>query len=160
GVTMKRVGKILGVLSFAAALAAPMWLWRANTTVSAQGQHAKHRDRPHMHMKNWAAIPTGITGGFPLDPNTIPKFRNQLTKPPVHVPVGTQREPSTGRNLPLYDIDQRVIQAQMLPPGFPTTKAYAYGGRVNFAEAGQTSDIQTAFTVPGPTIEAVRRQRI
>jgi len=113
-----------------------------------------------MHMKNWALEPTGIPGVFPLDPRTIPKWVNQLTKPPVHVPVGTRREPSTGRNLPLYEVTEKTIQAQMLPPGFPTTKAYAYGGQVNFSESGQFPNIQTAFTAPGPTIEAVRNQRI
>jgi hypothetical protein len=55
-----------------------------------------------MHMKNWALEPTGIPGVFPLDPNVIPKFVNQLTKPPVHVAVGTRFDPTTGRNLPLY----------------------------------------------------------
>jgi len=113
-----------------------------------------------MRMKNWALEPTGIPGVYPLDPRTIPKWVNQLTKPPVHVPVGTRREPSTGRNLPLYEVTEKAIQAQMLPPGFPTTKAYAYGGQVNFSESGQFPNIQTAFTVPGPTIEAVRNQRI
>src|SRR5215831_10045072 len=157
---MTKVVKICGFLLVAATLTSSMWSLRPTASVSAESQHKQHRDRPHMHMKNWAVIPTGIAGVSPLDPTTIPKWVNQLTKPPVHVPVGTQREQSTHTLLPLYDIDQRVIQAQMLPPGFPTTKAYAYGGQVNFAEAGQPPNIQTAFTVPGPTIEAVRNQRI
>ena len=156
---MTKVVKIFGLLLFAAALTSPMWLSRSTTVISAQSQH-KHPGSRHMHMKNWALEPTGIPGVFPLDPRTIPKWVNQLTKPPVHVPVGTRREPSTGRNLPLYEVTEKTIQAQMLPPGFPTTKAYAYGGQVNFSESGQFPNIQTAFTAPGPTIEAVRNQRI
>jgi len=48
-----------------------------------------------------------------------------------------------------------------LPAGFPTTKVYAYGGLVNFNATGQPADddIRTAFTIPGPTFEAVRDQR-
>ena len=54
-----------------------------------------------------------------------------------------------------------MIQAQLLPAGYPTTKVYAYGGLVNFNATGQPSDndIRTAFTIPGPTFEAVRDQR-
>ena len=156
---MTKVVKIIGLLLFASALTSPMWLSQSTTVILAQSQH-KHPGSRHMHVKNWALEPTGIPGVSPLDPTTIPKWVNQLTKPPVHVPVGTRREPSTGRNLPLYVITAKAIQAQMLPPGFPTTKAYAYGGQVNFSESGQVPNIQTAFTVPGPTIEAVRNQRI
>jgi spore coat protein A, manganese oxidase len=151
------VVKIFGLLIFAAALTSPMWLSRSTTVALAQSQPQQHR---HRHMKNWMLEPTGIPGVLPLDPTTIPQFVNQLTKPPVHVPVGTQREPKTGNNLPLYEVHEKTIQAQLLPPGFPTTKVYAYGGRVNFSEIGQPPNIQTAFTVPGPTFEAVRDQRI
>ena len=108
----------------------------------------------HMHMKNWALEPTGIPGVGPLDPTTIPKWVNQLTKPPVHVPVAQQG------NIPLYDVSARAVRLQLLPPGFPQTKVYAYGGLVNFAERGQNPDIRTAFTMPGPTFEAVRGKHI
>lgn len=166
----KRV-KILSLLLFAAALTLPMWISRLTKRASAQQptmtmpmpsqSQATHRDSRHMHMKNWALEPTGIPGVFPLDPTTIPRFVNQLTKPPVHVPVGTRREPGTGNNLPLYEVSERTIQQQVLPPGFPTTKLYAYGGLVNFSESGDLNqEIRTAFTFPGPTFEAVRNQRI
>src|SRR4029450_3781758 len=103
---------ILGLLCFAVVGTLPMWLHRYVTRVAAQTQHTMHRDRRHMHMKNWALEPTGIPGVFPLDPTTIPKFVNQLTKPPVHVPVGTRFDPQTGRNLPLYVVTAKAIQAQ------------------------------------------------
>src|SRR3984893_2474087 len=168
---MTKLAKILSLFLCAAALTLPMWTSRFTKSVSAQ--HANmaktaqsetqmsHRNRRHMHMKNWALEPTGIPGVFPLDPTTIPQFVNQLTKPPVHVPVGTRREPSTGNNLPLYEVSEKAIQAQILPPGFPTTKVYAYGGMVNFSESGDPNqEVRTAFTFPGPTFEAVRNRRI
>src|SRR5258708_817930 len=36
-----------------------------------------------MHVQHWATLPTGSssTAVTPLDPNTIPKFVNQLTRP-------------------------------------------------------------------------------
>jgi spore coat protein A, manganese oxidase len=123
----------------------------AARTVQAEPPAKLHR---HMHMKNWMLEPTGIPGVSPLDPATIPKWVNQLTKPPVHVPVA---QPG---NTPLYDVSARAIRLQLLPPGFPSTKVFAYGGRVNFNEAGQTPDIRTAFTMPGPTFEAVRGKHI
>jgi len=151
-----------------AALTAPAWTpWFAASVsaqhakmamVSASGQKA-HHDRRHMHMKNWALEPTGIDGVFPLDPNSIPKFKNQLIRMPTFVPIGTKREPSTGRNLPLYEVTERAVQIPLLPSGFPTTKCYAYGGRVNLAAPGQQPNIVTAFSVPGPTFEATRNQR-
>jgi FtsP/CotA-like multicopper oxidase with cupredoxin domain len=107
----------------------------------------------HMHMKNWMLEPTGIAGVSPLDPTTIPKWVNQLTKPPVHVPVAQG-------NTPLYDVTAKAVRLPLLPPGFPLTKVYAYGGLVNFAERGQSPIIRTAFTFPGPTFEAVRGKHI
>src|SRR5262249_14270853 len=133
---MTKVVKIIGLLLFASALTSPMWLSQSTTVILAQSQH-KHPGSRNVHVKTWALEPPGTPGVFPLDPKTIPKFVNQLTKPPVHVPVGTRRDPLTGRNLPLYVITAKAIQAQMLPPGFPTTKAYAYGGQLKFIENGQ-----------------------
>lgn len=104
---MTKLVKIFSLLLFAAALTFPMWMSRvanvsaqhANMAMATPGQQPTTR-RGHMHMKNWALEPTGIPGVSPLDPTTIPRFVNQLTKPPVHVAVGTRREPSTGNNLP------------------------------------------------------------
>ena len=121
----------------------------ANT---AQGEPAKHSHR-HMHMKNWMLEPTGIAGVSPLDPGRIPKFQSQLTKPPVHVPV---MQGSTAK----YTVTAKKVLLQLLPSGFPTTQVFAYGGAVNFAESGQHPDIRTAFTMPGPTFEAVRGRQI
>ena len=175
GATTTKAAKILGVLVIAAALTASMWAQgfiaavsaqQDKTVKSAQFQHVQHvphpmhRDHKHMHMKNWMVEPTGSATVFPLDPHTIPRFRNQLIRMPTFVPIGTKREPSTGRNLPLYEVTEETVQIPLLPPGFPTTKSYAYGGKVNLAGPGQPANIVTAFSVPGPTFEAVKDQRI
>src|SRR5690349_19716719 len=124
---MTKIVRIVSVLFLCATLTLP-WTARFGTTVSAQHEkmamtsssHQQHKGRKHMHMKNWALEPTGVAGVFPLDPNAIPKFRNQLIRMPTHVPIGTKREPSTGRNLPLYEVTQAQVQIPLLPPGFPT----------------------------------------
>src|SRR5499427_6648980 len=168
-IQVRKSGKIAGVLILSAMLTVPLWTSRFSATVSAQqgkmgmsaqGQQAKHRNSKHMHVKNWMLEPTGATGVLPLDPNTIPKFKNQLIRMPTFVPIGTKREPSTGRNLPLYEVTEETVQIPLLPQGFPTTKSYAYGGKVNLAGPGEQPNIATAFSVPGPTFEAVRNQRI
>ena len=53
---------------------------------ASHAQVTPHADRRHMHMRNWVLEPTGIPGVSPLDPTRIPKFVNELTKPPVFVP--------------------------------------------------------------------------
>src|SRR5690349_2007314 len=156
---------VLLLLLFAAALASPIW-WRWSTTLSAADSlrapivHHVHKDTPHMHVKNWMLHPTGIQGVEPLDPNTVPKFKNQLTRPPTFVPVGTKFDKSLGRNVPLYEVTENIVFQQILPPGFPKTKVYAYGGKVNTAAPGQPQQIDTVFQTPGPTFEAQSNRRI
>jgi FtsP/CotA-like multicopper oxidase with cupredoxin domain len=116
-------------------------------------------------VKNWALQPTGVvnTGGVvvtPLDPNTIPKFVNQLTRPATFVPSGTKFDRTIGRNVPLYQVVENITFQQVLPPGFPRTKMYTYGGLANAAGPGQPANIQTVFSSPGPTFEATKDQRI
>src|SRR5712692_4776323 len=159
--------KISVLLLFAAALASSMWS-RWSTTVAAATSsvqtapivHHQHRDTPHMHVKNWMLQPTGISGVQPLDPNTVPKFVNQLSRPPVFVPTGSKFDPSTGRDIPLYEVVENTVFQQILPPGFPKTKIYGYGGRVNTAKPGEPQKIETVFLTPGPTFEARSNRRI
>jgi FtsP/CotA-like multicopper oxidase with cupredoxin domain len=108
-----------------------------------------------MHVRNWLLEPTGKAGVSPLDPLSIPKYVNELTKPPVFVPdsLGRDREPH-------YTVTYKPIQQQLLPPGLPSTEVYAYGGTANFNEPGERPDIHTTFSTPGPTFEAQRNQRI
>jgi hypothetical protein len=65
-----------------------------------------------------------------------------------------------GRKTAHYTVAYKAIQQHLLPPGFPSTEVYAYGGQANFAEADQRADIHSTFSTPGPTFEAVRGQHI
>ena len=123
------------------------------SVAAAHAAGMPHSDRRHMHMRNWALEPTGIPGVSPLDPITIPKFVNELSKPPVFVV-------DNNRGTAHYTVTYKKITQQLLPPGFPSTKVFAYGGQANFAESGHAPDIHTTFSTPGPTFEAVRGQHI
>src|SRR5215470_10988195 len=134
----------------------------ASSPAPAAGQTpaTAHKDRPHMHVKNWMTQPNGLSGVAPLDPSTVPKFVNQLTSPPVLVSSGTKFDPTIRQRVPLYEVTESIVFQQILPPGFPKTKVYAYGGKANVAPPGQFPNIQTVFTTPGPTFEASANRRI
>jgi FtsP/CotA-like multicopper oxidase with cupredoxin domain len=138
------------------------------TTATAQTAAPQHmRKGMSMHKPDWSKMPTGVAattnGGTtvtPLDPNTIPKFVNQLTRPATFVSTGTKFDRTIGKNVPLYQVTENTIFQQILPPGFPKTKMYAYGGSANVAAPGQPQNIQTVFSSPGPTFETTKDQRI
>jgi FtsP/CotA-like multicopper oxidase with cupredoxin domain len=140
----------------------------ASTTAAQQTTPPQHmRKGMSMHKPDWSKMPTGVaattTGGTtvtPLDPSTVPKFVNQLTRPATFVASGTKFDRQLGKNIPLYQVTENTIFQQVLPPGFPKTKMYAYGGSVNVAAPGQPQNIQTVFSSPGPTFEATKDQRI
>ena len=72
----------------------------------------------------------GQTGQVPLDPLTIPKFAHELTIPRVFAPtVVRDRSGQVIRHD--YTVSTNAIRAQMLPPGFPRTTLWAFGGQVN-----------------------------
>src|SRR5262245_40323924 len=81
----------------------------ASSVTAANAQTMTH-DRRHMHVRNWAVEPTGIPGVSPLDPLRIPKFQNDLVKPPVFVPDNT-------RGTPHYTVTYTKSREQLLPPG-------------------------------------------
>lgn len=90
----------------------------------------------------------------PLDPNTIPKFVNQLVVPPVYEPT-VVKCPKTGK-VKSHDYTVTVSQftQQILPQGFPETTVWGYGGKV---KDPQTGEIIPDFRFsPGATFEAVR----
>src|SRR5262245_51143147 len=104
----------LGSMIAACAVATTTFVHRAGTVptmpvlkaaaLSKNEAYFKRHDSRHEHMINWALEPTGIEGVSPLDPASIPKWVNQLSTPPVHVPVGTGRDPLTGRTIPRYEV--------------------------------------------------------
>src|SRR5215831_20602431 len=110
---------LLLLLLVAAAFTSPMWSrWSttiAQTVAPAQLAPIVHhvmKDTPHMHVKNWMLQPTGIQGVQPLDPSSVPKFVNQLSKLPVFVPIGTKFDPALGKNVPLYEVTENIVFQQ------------------------------------------------
>jgi len=63
-----------------------------------------------------------------------------------------------GQLVTRYDVTALAIRQQVLPPGFPSTKVYAYGGLVE--DAGDPSTLRISFSTPGPTFEATRGKDI
>jgi spore coat protein A, manganese oxidase len=87
-----------------------------------------------------------------LDPLDIPKFAHELPIPRVFAP-NVIRD-SSGRVIRHeYTISVAHAQVQMLPPGFPTTTARAFGGRVKIPGSSQTEFIRS---VPGSVFENTR----
>lgn len=87
----------------------------------------------------------------PLDPGLIPKFAHELTRPPVFAPTVVK----DGAGNPIrhdYTVSVSQTRAQMLPPGFPMTTVFAYGGQVKVPGSSQTV---FARTTPGPTFENI-----
>ncbi|WP_040413507.1 multicopper oxidase [Desulfosporosinus sp. OT] len=90
----------------------------------------------------------------PLDPTTIPKFKNEFSVPPVYMPT-VVKHPRTGK-IKSHDYEVTVSQftQQILPIGFPETTVWGYGGKVRIPE---TNEIIPDFrSTPGPTFEAKR----
>ncbi|UCD40572.1 MAG: multicopper oxidase domain-containing protein [Candidatus Bathyarchaeota archaeon] len=81
----------------------------------------------------------------PLDPLTIPKFVNQLMGPP---PVYDQIAPNE------YAVDMVEIMQQVLPPGFPQTKVWGYGGQAKDAVSG--APLGYIANSPGPSFEVTK----
>ncbi len=80
-----------------------------------------------------------------LDPLTIPKFVNQLTGPP---PVYEQIAPNE------YAVDMVETMQQVLPPGFPQTKVWGYGGLAKDAVTG--APLGYIANSPGPSFEVTK----
>ncbi|NLT15297.1 MAG: hypothetical protein GXY05_13255 [Clostridiales bacterium] len=86
-----------------------------------------------------------------LDPTFIPKFVNQLVKPPVCHPVSCVDDEY------VYAIDIIQFKQQILPEGFPETTVWGYGGNVMDEE---TYLFRYDKSTPGATFEAVRNMPV
>ncbi len=96
----------------------------------------------------------------PLDPLTIPKWVNRLTKPAVHASY-LAFDPESHKLVPNYTVTMKTFSQQMLPPGFPTTQVYGYGGQViNPDDDSNAASQNTVFSTPGPTFEVTRDQPV
>ncbi len=90
----------------------------------------------------------------PLDPNTIPKFVNQLVVPLIFEPAVVKDPCSRNTKSHYYQVTVSQFTQQLLPPNFPETTVWGYGGKVRDPETG---DIIVDFrSTPGPTFERIR----
>ncbi len=93
-----------------------------------------------------------------LDPLLIPKFVNQLVKPPVYVPA-------TSGGVQYYTINMTKFTQQIIPPTtpnplnpalpFPETEVWGYGGIVDYNPLTGQTNVFFRFA-PGATFEAMR----
>ena len=92
-----------------------------------------------------------------LDPKTIPKYLNQLEKPPVYRPAIMKdikrKKDKQCKKTHFYIVDISEFDQQILPEGFPQTKVWGYGGLVRDQKGGKTKYVRSA---PGATFEAIR----
>ena len=90
-----------------------------------------------------------------LDPKDIPKYVNQLSKPPVYKPCITRKLSlfKKSKITHSYTIDISEFNQQILPPGLPPTKVWGYGGLVKDEKTGR---IKYSRSAPGATFEAIR----
>lgn len=89
-----------------------------------------------------------------LDPLTIPKFVNQLTgAPPVYVGK-LVRNPNGSGFAMQYTVTMDESMQQILPPGYPKTAVWGYGGQAKDAVTGKS--LGYVLNSPGPTFEAIR----
>ncbi|HPU63514.1 MAG TPA: multicopper oxidase domain-containing protein, partial [Mobilitalea sp.] len=93
-----------------------------------------------------------------LDPLAIPKYVNKLEKPLTFFPhtVKEKVKKNGERRTQIqhhYQIDICQTMQQILPPGFPKTKVYGYGG---FVHDPKTNKLIYHVSSPGSTFEAKR----
>jgi spore coat protein A, manganese oxidase len=90
---------------------------------------------------------------IPLDPNTVPKFVHPLVIPPVYEPTVVE---TNGGDVIFHDytVDVSEFNQQILPPTFPETTVWGYGGIVKDPQTGNPVYFRNA---PGATFEAIRR---
>jgi len=85
-----------------------------------------------------------------LDPTTIPKFVNQMPRLPTYEP--TLIKDARGSVIRKeFTVRIAKFSEQQLPPTFPQTPLFGYGG--NVVVNGRTSFVRTS---PGPTFEQTR----
>ena len=85
-----------------------------------------------------------------LDPLSIPKYVNQLTGPP---PVYEPTVKKGGKEIS-YTVDMTAFSEQILPPGFPQTPVWGYGGLARDPITG--APLGYVRNAPGPSFEALK----
>nr|WP_315024523.1 multicopper oxidase [uncultured Aminipila sp.] len=90
----------------------------------------------------------------PLDPNSIPKYVNQLFIPPVYEPTLIKDPISCKVKGHFYRVTVSKFKQQILPEGFPETTVFGYSSKVRDPKTGEI--IQDFKSTPGPTFKAIR----
>ncbi|WP_330587975.1 multicopper oxidase family protein [Anaerocolumna sedimenticola] len=126
---------------------------RKHHTYAAK-MHKAIKNTFHKNNKNSVSV-------MKLDPAAIPKYVNQLEKPPVYKPYikaakndnvkGIMKESHGTRHL--YEIDISEFKQQILPKGYPDTTVWGYGGLIEDRKTGRVKYYRGS---PGATLEAVR----
>lgn len=99
-----------------------------------------------------------MSAAVKLDPLTIPKYVNKLEKPPVFEPYEVKHR-TDKRWTDRYQIQHHYTiyidqtYQQMLPPGYPMTKVFGYGGIISDPKTGK---LRYHISSPGSTFEAKR----
>jgi spore coat protein A len=88
-----------------------------------------------------------------IDPMTIPKFQNELVIPPIYAPT-IEMDPATKKMSAYYTVDMTEFYEQILPPGYPKTKVWGYGGLVY--DPTSPTNVKYVRNSPGPTFEAIQ----
>ena len=101
------------------------------------------------------AVFSPVSAAPPLmDPTTIPKFENQLTgPPPVYIPQ-VIKDPEGKGIAYRYTVKMDEQNQQVLPPGYPMTPVWGYGGYAKDAVTGKY--LGYVLNSPGPSFEAKR----
>jgi len=87
----------------------------------------------------------------PLDPLSVPKYQDQLVKPPVFKPE--HKRDHNGRKIDFYEIKVKEFKQQVLPSEFPKTTVWGYEGEIITPDTNE-SIVFRSF--PGATFEATR----
>jgi spore coat protein A len=100
-------------------------------------------------IPSYAVKPTPPIVDVPtLDPKLIPKFVNQLVKPPVYAKT-------TIAGVDYYTVNMTKFMQQILPPPLPETEVWGYGGIVDYNPLTGLYNDYFRFA-PGATFEAMR----
>jgi len=100
-------------------------------------------------IPSYAVKPTPPVVDVPtLDPKLIPKFVNQLVKPPVYANT-------TIAGVDYYTVNMTKLMQQILPPPLPATEVWGYGGIVDYNPLTGLFNDYFRFA-PGATFEAMR----
>lgn len=86
----------------------------------------------------------------PLKPESVPKYQNELVKPPVFKPCKNEYNDII---CDFYKIKIKEFKQQVLPPGFPETTVWGYEGIINDPDSQKPI---TFRSFPGATFEAIR----